>query len=219
LNDQIINRLKTRLNLNGDVLGKDKYFNSAVLIPIILVNNEFHLLFEKRAKEIRQGGEVSFPGGEFDLKKDKNFLDAALREIFEEIGVSKSDIEILGRLDTLVAPMGVTVDPFVGFMKSVQLNNLKIDESEVEKTFTVPLSYFMQNEPSKYFVRLEVKTFQENKDGTVTELLPVKKLNLPEHYSNPWKGRKHRIFVYENTEEVIWGITAELVYELCRTLK
>ena len=35
----------------------------------------------------------------------------------------------------------------------------------------------------------------------------------------PWRRGKHRVLVYKNTEEVIWGITAELVFELTNKLK
>jgi len=219
LDKQLINKLRTGLNRFTGVVGKDKYFNSAVLIPLILVDNEYHLLFEKRAKGIRQGGEVSFPGGEFDSLKDSTYLDAALRETNEEISIPKNEIKILGQMGTLIAPMGVSVDSFIGIINDLEFHKIKIDKSEVEKIFTVPLSYFLQNEPKKYAVRLEVKTFKDNPDGTTTELLPVKMLKLPRQYESTWKGRKQRVLVYEGTEEIIWGITAELIYQLCKIIQ
>jgi 8-oxo-dGTP pyrophosphatase MutT (NUDIX family) len=218
MHDRILNKLKNSLEDRIGILGKDKYFNSAVLIPVVLIENELHLLFEKRAREIRQGGEVSFPGGEIDRKLDTTSLDTAIRETVEEIGVSKDKIDILGRMDTLVAPMGVTVDPYVGYIRIENLEEIIIDKTEVEKIFTIPLSYFIENKPKEYFVRLEVKPYEKNAKGTIRELLPVKKLQLPGHYAAPWKGKKLRVLVYENIEETIWGITAEIVYELCKRL-
>ena len=114
------------------------------LIPLIFLKDEYHFLFEKRANNIRQGGEVSFPGGEFDSNKDKDFLDTAVRETIEEIGVTKEKIQIIGSMGTLVAPMGVTVDSFVGVLNINSLNVLKIDENEVERIFTIPVSYFSE---------------------------------------------------------------------------
>ena len=219
MDNSFIDSLKNNLLKRHGVLGKDKYFNSAVLIPLILSEGEYHLLFEKRAGTIRQGGEVSFPGGGYDGEKDKNYRDTALRETYEEIGIPEDKIEVLGEMDTLVAPMGVTVDPFLGLLHIRNLNELKIDEKEVERVFTIPVSYFIKTEPSKYFVRLEVHTKKQNKSGEIVELLPVRKLRLPESYSSPWKGRKHRILVYETSEETVWGITAELVYEFCKLLE
>ena len=219
MNSSITQKLKEALRDNRKgVLGKNKYFNSAVLIPLILLKDEYHLLFQKRAQNIRQGGEVSFPGGEFDTAKDSNYLETAVRETIEEIGISKDKIEIIGEMDTLVAPMGVTVDPFVGILHLSDLNELNIDKIEVERVFVLPVSYFLQNKPSEYYVSLEVHTTGKNEKGEEIELLPVKKLKLPGRYSNPWRGRKHRVLVYETNEEIIWGITAELVYEFCKLL-
>lgn len=202
----------------SDILGKDKYFNSAVLIPLIQVNEELHFLFEKRANHIRQGGEVSFPGGEFDSKKDQSFRQTAIRETSEELGIPAEIIKVIGKIGTLVAPMGVTVDPFVGFIPIKDLNEFSIDKNEVEKIFTVPVEHFLKKKPEEYTVKLEVHPSYTDKNGKIVELLPVEKLGLPPRYAKPWKNGFHRILVYNSTEEVIWGITAEIVYEFCRMI-
>jgi 8-oxo-dGTP pyrophosphatase MutT (NUDIX family) len=200
------------------IIGKDKYFNSSVLIPLIFLDDEYYFLFEKRANNIRQGGEVSFPGGEFDTIKDKDFLNTAVRETIEEIGVTKEKIQIIGSMGTLVAPMGVTVDSYVGVLNIPNLNVLKIDENEVERIFTIPVSYFAESKPSEYSVRLEVHTQKRSEGGGMIDMFPVKNLKLPKRYEKPWKGREHRILVYETNEEIVWGITAELVYEFCKLI-
>lgn len=182
----------------------------------MLIDDEYNLLFQKRAHNIRQGGEVCFPGGEFDPEKDKSFLDTAVRETVEEIGIKKENIEVIGEMDTLVAPMGVTVDPFVGILNYNNLDDFNIDKTEVEKVFAIPLSYFLENKPSEYHVRLEVHTTKKNDKNEEIETFPVSKLKLPGRYSNPWRGREHRVLVYENLDETIWGITAEIVYEFCK---
>lgn len=218
MNKAHLNILVQNIEHHQGIIGKDKYFNSSVLIPLILLDDEYHFLFEKRANNIRQGGEVSFPGGEFDTNKDKDFLDTAVRETIEEIGIAKEEIQIIGSMGTLVAPMGVTVDSFVGVLNINKLNELKIDENEVERIFTIPVSYFDEYKPSEYFVRLEVHTQKRSEDGGMIDMLPVKKLKLPNRYEKPWKGREHKILVYETNEETVWGITAELVYEFCKLI-
>ena len=218
MNDSFINQVKSSLKKAPEVLGKDKYFNSAVLIPLIYINNEYNFLFEKRSSNIRQGGEVSFPGGEFDSVKDKDYRSTAIRETIEEIGIEANKINIIGRIGTFVGPMGVTVDPFVGVINLNNLDDIKIDSKEVEKVFMIPVSYFFEKKPLEYFVNFEVHPYKTTEDGKVIELLPVKKLKLPERYSKPWKGRKHRVLVYETDEETVWGITAELVYEFCKLI-
>lgn len=201
-----------------EILGKDKYFNSAVLVPILEINDKYHFLFEKRANNIRQGGEVSFPGGEYDQKKDQGLRHTALRETSEELGISIEKIKIIGKVGTLVAPMGVTIDAFVGLIAIKGLEELSIDKNEVEKVFTVPIEQFLKQKPEEYTVKLEVHPSYTDENGKKVELLPVQKLGLPPRYSKPWKNGFHRILVYNSTEEVIWGITAEIVFELCRLI-
>ena len=96
MDESLINKLKENLKNKSYIIGKDKYLNSAVLIPIIKIEDEYHLLFEKRSENIRQGGEVSFPGGEYDSENDVNFQETAVRETVEELGISKEQISILG---------------------------------------------------------------------------------------------------------------------------
>lgn len=201
-----------------DVLGKDKYFNSAVIVPLIEIENDLHILFEKRSNHIRQGGEVSFPGGEFDTKKDQTLRQTALRETTEELGIPADKIKIIGKIGTLVAPMGVTVDPFIGFLPFKDLTELSIDKNEVEKVFSVPVEYFLKKKPEEYTVKLEVHPSYIDEKGKEIELIPVEKLGLPGRYSKPWKNGFHRILVYNSSAEVIWGITAEIVYEFCRMI-
>lgn len=71
------------------VLGRDRFFNSAVLIPLVKKNKEYYILFQKRAASIRQGGDICFPGGGFEKDLDKNFKQTALRETKEELGIEK----------------------------------------------------------------------------------------------------------------------------------
>jgi peroxisomal coenzyme A diphosphatase NUDT7 len=206
------------LTNSPEILGKDKYFNSAVLVPLVEIDNKFHFLFEKRADHIRQGGEVSFPGGEFDQKKDQGLRHTAIRETTEELGLPSDKIKIIGKVGTLVAPMGVTVDAFVGVVSINNLDEVIIDKNEVEKVFLVPVEHFLKQKPEEYTVRLEVHPSYTDENGKKVELLPVQKLGLPARYSKPWKNGFHRILVYNSTEEVIWGITAEIVFELCRMI-
>lgn len=189
-----------------------------MLVPLVEIDNKFHFLFEKRANHIRQGGEVSFPGGEFDNKKDQGLRQTALRETSEELGLPTDKIKIIGKIGTLVAPMGVTVDAFVGVLSINNLDNLSIDKNEVEKVFLVSVEHFLKRKPEEYSVKLEVHPSYTDENGKKIELLPVQKLGLPSRYSKPWKNGVHRILVYDSTEEVIWGITAEIVYELCKMI-
>ena len=212
-------KLEKIVTKNCSIIGKDLYLNSAVLIPIIVLDNSEFVLFEKRSSTVRQPGEISFPGGHFDLRYDKDFLSTAIRETSEELGIENTCIEIIGSIGTLVAPMGVIVETYLGILKINSLDELKIDHKEVERFFLIPLKYFINNKPEVYFTRLELYPYITKEDGEKEELLPVKELGLPEKYSLPWTRGKHRVLVYKTSEEVIWGITAELIFELSKRVK
>ena len=204
---------------NCSIIGKDQYINSAVLIPIIVIDKTEFVLFQKRSSTVRQPGEVSFPGGHFNSRFDNDFLSTATRETCEELGIEKDKISVLGKIGTLVAPMGVIVETYLGILNINSLDELKIDHKEVDRIFVIPLEYFISNKPDEYFTRLELHPFMTKEDGEKVELLPVKKLGLPEKYSIPWTNGKHRVLVYRTSGEVIWGITAELIFELSTKLK
>lgn len=213
------NHIHALIQQDSSIIGREKYLNSAVLIPIVQVDNKEYFLFQKRSKSVRQPGEVSFPGGHFEKSKDKDFRSTAVRETCEELGINEQQISILGKLGTLVAPMGVIVEAYIGKLNINSLDELKIDTKEVEKIFIVPIDFFIKNNPSEFTTRLELHPTITNESGDREELLPVKDLGLPDRYALPWRRGKHRVLVYKNTEEVIWGITAELVFELTNKLK
>ena len=212
-------QLKKLLVSDHSIIGKERYLNSAVLIPILNKNDEEFILFEKRSTTVRQPGEISFPGGHFDPAKDESFLNTALRETSEELGISENAISILGKLGTLITPMEIIVESYVGVLNIDKTADLKIDPKEVDKVFLVPLKYFLENKPLEYHTRLELHPHGLNENGERVELLPVKELGLPKRYANPWTRGRHRVLVYNYMNEVIWGITAELIFELSSKLK
>lgn len=219
LTKRYFDEIKNRLSAATDIIGKNKYFNTAVLIPLIEIGNEIHILFEKRSAEIRQGGEVSFPGGQFEPRNDKSYEITAIRETCEELGIEQDKIQIINKFGTLVAPMGLTLDVYVGFLLINSLSEINCDSTEVEKVFTAPLKYFLENEPDIFYSRLEIHTLDIDENGNEIKLLPVQELGLPEFYSRPWRNGKYRVLVYKTTPDLIWGLTAEIIYEFSNLLK
>ncbi len=214
-----IKTIKNTLTNNCDIIGKEKYLNSAVLIPIVSIDEKDFILFQKRSKNVRQPGEVSFPGGHYEVKLDRDFRSTAIRETCEELGVIKSKVKVLGKLGTMVAPMGVMIEAYIGILKINSLNDLAIDTNEVERIFLIPFKYFLENNPEEYYTNIEIHPFTIDENGKRIDHLPVKDLGLPDRYSIPWKRGRHRVLVYKTSEEIIWGMTAELIFELIKKLK
>lgn len=206
--------LKKKLSKGPGILGRDQYANSAVLVPIVFVKGEQHLLFEKRAQHIKQGSEICFPGGHFDKKCDSSFLDTALRETREELGIDPDSIEIVGQLDTLVSPRGVIVEIFLGCLELSDISELELDRSEVDEAFTVPLSWFVKNPPEIYHNRVEIQSSFVDEQGNKQVLLPVEKLGLPSLYKKNRSEWMARVIVYKREPDIIWGLTAAIVHNL-----
>ena len=203
-------QLRQKLSPCPVLIDDDEYFNSSVLITIAKINNEYCFIFEKRAAEIRQGGEISFPGGELDKNEDKSHLETAIRETIEELGIKREKIKVIGQLGILMIP-GVLVNAFIAEVDIRNLDEINFDKKEVEKVFAVPVSFFKENPPDVHHVRLEAHPFYIDDEGNKVELLPVEKLNLPARYSKPWGKVKRKVYFYNYDGEVIWGLTAALV--------
>lgn len=210
-------KIKNQLGFDSGILGKEEFFNSVVMVLLMKIDGEYHFVFQKRADGIRQAGEICFPGGKID-ESDKTLEQVALRETCEEMGICPDKIEIIGSLDTLVAPMGVTVDAFIG-IANVSLDDLKINTQEVARVITIPVDYFLQHTPEQYNVFVEVHHSMRNKDtGEVVDLLPVEQLGLPAAYKSPWGNFRYNVWVYNTDLAVIWGITARIVREVAQKI-
>jgi len=215
----VIESLQDKLPIVPGINGKEDYYNSAVLVLLILVNEEYHFVFEKRASDIRQPGEICFPGGKYDPALDASFRDTALRETVEELGVASEKLRIIGNLDTVVAIMGATVDAFLGVIDISSLDALQINPAEVERVFAIPVSYFEDNEPEAYQVKLTVHPSYVNQDGEEVTSFPAKELGLPERYTKPWGHVASNVFVYRVAGVIIWGLTARLIRDVVAKLR
>lgn len=211
-----LSEMVKKLPVVPQVLGKDRYRNAAIIVPLLLINDVYHLLFQKRSAGIRQGSEICFPGGMFDEQKDRSLQDTALRETMEELGIGADKIVMQGRLDTLVTSLGVTVDPFLAVLTLKNIDNFAINTDEVEAIFLLPVAYLKTCVAEQYHVRLEVQPAYCDKTGKEVVLLPSRALGLPERYHHPWGGSKSRVLVYKTTGGVIWGVTAEILHEFLR---
>jgi 8-oxo-dGTP pyrophosphatase MutT (NUDIX family) len=90
---------------------------AAVLVALFREpsSREPHVVLTRRRADLRRhAGEISFPGGRRDAE-DAALLDTALREAEEEIGLSRSQVEVLGELPaTSTFATRYTIHPFVG---------------------------------------------------------------------------------------------------------
>jgi len=72
------------------------------------------LLTQRASYKGKHSAQISFPGGKRDFE-DANLKETALRETFEEVGVSSSKITIIRPLsETYIPPSNFLVKPFLG---------------------------------------------------------------------------------------------------------
>ena len=114
-----------------------------MLVPLFEAGGETRVVLTRRPETMpSHRGDVAFPGGKVHPEVDPTLLDAALREAEEEIGLSRSAVEIVAELDTIsTVTSRFLVAPFVGVL--ADFPELRPDPREVERVFDVALSELM----------------------------------------------------------------------------
>lgn len=204
--DQDLNLRKIKAKVQGrKPLPVDVKNRFSVMIPLIKRDEEIHLLFEKRAFTLRnQPGEISFPGGR--IEKGESPREAAIRETAEELLISEREIEIYSEGDFVVNPYAAIIYTFVGEIKK-DFDKISPSEDEVEKVFTVPLSYFLKTKPKSYKINLRV---ERNKE------FPYHL--IPNGVNYKFKRGREEVLFYEYEDEIIWGFTAKMARRFVENL-
>ncbi len=114
---------------------------AAVLVPLIERSDGTTVLLTQRTKHLsHHAGQISFPGGRVE-PADADAVDTALRETEEEIGLDRTFIDVVGRLDIYETVTGFSITPLVGFVSTKF--SLSIDGEEVSEAFEIPLDFVL----------------------------------------------------------------------------
>ncbi|UCZ54404.1 CoA pyrophosphatase [Bacillus shivajii] len=181
----------------ANILDIEKFRRFALFVPFIQKNGEWHILFEVRAQNVPQPGDVCFPGGKVDAD-DPTEKDAAIRELCEELGVKKSNVHLIGELDYMLTAFGLILYPYIGVLDEDASFN--INQDEVKEIFTVPLSALKKMEPKKHHVYLKVKPEDE---------FPFHLIPNGENYE--WRTGVVNEQFYGYDGYTIWGLTARIL--------
>jgi 8-oxo-dGTP pyrophosphatase MutT (NUDIX family) len=154
---------------------------AAVLVPVLNLEDPKILLTRRASHLAVHAGQVSFPGGRAEDSDDTAVM-TALREAEEEIGLSPKSVIPLGFLDRFDSVSDYRVLPVVGLVDEPA--EWKIDSSEVEEIFTLPLSVALDRE------RYTRSVFRDANQRTSIV------------HSIEWQGH------------VVWGLTAAMLINL-----
>ena len=103
---------------------------AGVMVLLFQREEEYTVILNRRTRTVgHHKGEISFPGGRMEAG-DEGLLDTALRETFEEMGISREKIQVLGRIDDMQTKTGYMIRPFVGVIDYPY--NYKLSNEEVE---------------------------------------------------------------------------------------
>lgn len=108
-----VSRLKKEHYLNDlKIIPKE----SAVMALIFPLNNHPHLLLTERSEKLSShSNQISFPGGKFDVE-DELLLNTAFRELEEEVGVNRENVNVISPLTDLYIPVSnFKVKPFLAY--------------------------------------------------------------------------------------------------------
>ncbi|MDB4224123.1 CoA pyrophosphatase [Granulosicoccus sp.] len=179
------------MHLNSDAPSPRPLRDAAVLIPLVKLEDQWHILFIRRASNEwdRHSGQVAFPGGRME-NSDGSHEHTALRETHEEIGIHPDGVQLLGKIAPYVTISDYAVTPVVGILNWP--TELTLQESEVARAFLMPLSWLQDTDNFTYRARLEM---------------------------DPQSSRRHPIIVFNEFDgETLWGATARMTLNFLKAL-
>jgi 8-oxo-dGTP pyrophosphatase MutT (NUDIX family) len=113
---------------------------AAVLIAVVDHAEPTVLLTQRSAHLNDHAGQISFPGGKIEAT-DASPCEAALRETWEEVGLTREFVDPIGYLDLYGTSFGFRILPTVARVKPGF--KLRISAAEVDDAFEVPLAFLM----------------------------------------------------------------------------
>ena len=186
-----------------DLLGAR--FRCAVLCPLVEQPDGLHLIFEVRANNLSQPGEVCFPGGR--MEPGESITDCALRETFEELSIPPEEITLLGTPDFICNQSGFLLRPVLGLVSAAGFAAMKASPDEVAEVFTAPLSFFRDTPPQAWAYDLLPQ---------ISEDFPYEAVGIPRDYR--WNRGRVDIPIWYWQGHAVWGMTARLVRDLIKEL-
>jgi len=135
------------LQLPPRILQAELETPAAVLLAITDDVDNPAVILTRRAQHMpTHKGQIAFPGGKAELT-DLNLEATALREAQEEVALDPTQVQVLGRMGQVLSRQGFVVTPIVGVVPVEVVARLEPNLGELDRIFTVPLSFFVDTKP------------------------------------------------------------------------
>ena len=117
---------------------------SAVLVPIFDGPSGPEVVLTRRSQVLTSHkGEVSFPGGRVDA--GETFIQAAIREAYEEINLEPSHVQVIGEMNPLSTYVSNShIVPVLGYLETPP--SMTAVNAEVDRVFSVALTELVRDD-------------------------------------------------------------------------
>jgi len=133
--------LGSDFSLNGVIPTPTSFRPAAVLVPLVRREPGITVLLTQRTEDMpSHAGQIAFPGGR-KQQEDADARATALRETEEEVGLSRTFVQVIGAVDPYRTGTGYEITPVVGIVTPGF--TIHADPREVADVFEVPLSHFL----------------------------------------------------------------------------
>ena len=133
--------LGSDFSLNGVIPTPTSFRPAAVLVPLVRREPVITVLLTQRTEDMpSHAGQIAFPGGR-KQQEDADARATALRETEEEVGISRTFVQVIGAVDPYRTGTGYEITPVVGIVTPGF--TIHADPREVADVFEVPLSHFL----------------------------------------------------------------------------
>ena len=126
----------------------NEYLHAAVIV--LYENSSDSLILTQRSEHLRaHPGEICFPGGLWE-EEDRDFYSTALRELYEELGITADRVALIKELNIEKTLLGRIIHPWLVSIESIHPYSL--NSSEVSRLVAVPMSLVQTAENYKEVV-------------------------------------------------------------------
>lgn len=178
---------------------KRRFFSC--MLPLVDVDGKDYVVLEVRNQGVlHKPGEICFPGGE--MYDEEAPGSCAMREVCEELGLRRENVQVINQLDTYHGLQGTKVYSFICRLDTTSFDP---DPRAVKDVLMIPVNFFVDNLPEMH----HLDVIQRQREGD----------SLEEAIANSFTEGDRDVPIYRYGGHAIWGITAMLLLDFSNIIR